>query len=73
MTATEYYVRTAYVPQKCDYLTAGVVYRFEPLNQANLTVGQIIDDEGYELDINVEACPHLQYAPWQLIEEPNND
>ena len=59
-------VKTDYVPEEVDYLTAGKVY---DVYYFSGQVGEIYgDDDGY-VDISIEGCAHLNGKDWTIVEE----
>lgn len=60
------YVKTDYVPEDCDYLTAGKVY------EVSSFFGEfykIVSDRGGELTICGYHCAHLDNRHWTVWEE----
>ncbi len=62
----KYYVKTDYVPDDCDYLTAGKEYEFELEGD---DAGYIQDDDGCVTTIHLKTCAYLKGNPWILIEK----
>lgn len=54
-------VYTDYVPEDCDFLTAGKRYDFFSF----IGSGHIIDDDGVMICIRLESCAHLNNRPWK--------
>ena len=62
------YVKTDYVPEDCDYLTAGKVY--EVMWDSGLdNIGAIIRDNGEKILIEFRRCAYLDKRPWTVWEE----
>lgn len=61
------YVKTDYVPEEVDYLTAGKVYEVVE-EQYDQTLGIIKNDKERFSHILYSGCAHLDNRPWTVWE-----
>lgn len=63
-------VKTEYVPDGCDYLTAGKEYTAKYYHySADPNLLLIFDDDGEEIAVRVSGCAFLDGHPWTIIED----
>lgn len=59
-------------PKDAPYLTPGKVYRVQQPQQLIIGyTGKLIDDEGEEIAVLIDApyaCPHARPAEWEVVE-----